>query len=165
MTYKRNKIRLPSVFLTETFFLLKESRITDQCREKCEPKILCSVKLTFMYKGHRSTIMNMQGLREYYSRDPFLRNVLENRLQTMKTVRESSLWRLVESRKLSYGRIKTKWVLKGKCLVCNACVPMQWVQCDSYSKNYKSGGERREHMQNFITFLGNYIDSGSISIL
>lgn len=36
---------------------------------------------------------------------------------------------------------------------------------DYYSMNYKNGGEWREHMQNVITFLGNYIDSGSISVV
>lgn len=31
--------------------------------------------------------------------------------------------------------------------------------------NYKNGGEWRERMQNFITFLSNYIGSGSISVI
>ena len=45
---------------------------------KCKPRILYSAKLTFNYKRHKTTVINMQGLREYCSQESREGRVLDN---------------------------------------------------------------------------------------
>lgn len=47
------------------------------CEGNVKKKIFYSAKLTFRYKEHKQTVINMQKLKEYYSHEPFLGNILE----------------------------------------------------------------------------------------
>ena len=52
-------------------------------------RILKKKNVIFKYKRHRQAGMKMQEFRKYCSYEYFLRNLLENRLQTTKITRET----------------------------------------------------------------------------
>lgn len=57
---------------------------------KCEAMILDLKKLTFKCKRHIQTVINTQNLEEYFSYEPFVWNLLENKSWIMKMTIETS---------------------------------------------------------------------------
>lgn len=89
VTYKEKKIRVITGFFNRVLYPRRKwiSTLNIYKEIKCEARILYSVRPASEIKG---TNCCQQELKEHYSSEPFLRNLQENELHTIKMTRETS---------------------------------------------------------------------------